>query len=496
MEIFLIRAAQLILSLAILVLLHEFGHFAFARLFKVRVDKFYMFFNPKFSLMRAKKINGKWHVKFFAPNVEPNERIKLDSSGNQVMQEDGKTPVMEPVPLTDMAMDDWRRYPESTEWGIGWLPLGGYCKIAGMIDESMDKTAMAQPPKPWEYRSRPTWQRLPIIIGGVLVNFLLALAIYSAVLFTWGKEYIPLENAKYGLSFSQQMIDAGFQDGDHIISVDGVKITQIGDAIEKILVNKANTVTVERNGQQTDLEIPDDLTQKVLAAAKPGIIEMRFPFVVNEIVKGSGADKANLQSGDSIIGINGKPLAFFQDISQELALLKGETTPVSFVRNDETMETNLEVSEDGKMGVYPKSPLSFLQTKKETYTLLGSIPAGIKMGVETLGSYVKQFKLVFTKEGAKSLGGFGAIGQLFPPKWNWQTFWIMTAFLSVILAFMNFLPIPGLDGGYVLFLFYEMITGRKPSEKFLEYAVTFGMLLLIGLVLFANGNDIFKAFFK
>ncbi len=495
METFLIRAAQLILSLAILVLLHEFGHFAFARLFRVRVDKFYMFFNPKFSLVRAKKISGKWQVKFFARNVDANERMKLDNMGNVIMQSDGKTPVMEPVPLADMGMDDWRRYPETTEWGIGWLPLGGYCKIAGMIDESMDKTAMAQAPKPWEYRSRSVWQRLPIIIGGVLVNFILALIIYSAVLFTWGKEYIPLENARYGLSFSQPMIDAGFQDGDKIISVDGVKLAQISDAVEKILVDQAKTAMVERDGQMMKIEIPSDLTQKALASGK-GVMELRFPFVINEVMKGSGAEKANLQSGDSIIGINGKSLAFFQDISQELALLKGATTTVSFVRNGVTMESPLTVSDDGKLGVYPKSPLTYLQTNKETYTLMQSIPAGIKMGVETLGSYIKQFKLVFTKEGAKSLGGFGAIGQLFPPQWDWQTFWMMTAFLSVILAFMNFLPIPGLDGGYVIFLLYEMITGRKPSDKFMEYAQMAGMILLLGLVLFANGNDIFRALFK
>lgn len=495
METFLIRAAQLILSLAILVLLHEFGHFAFSRLFRVRVDKFYMFFNPKFSLVRAKKISGRWQVRFLAPNVEPNERMKLDNMGNVVMKSDGKTPVMEPVPLADMAEDDWRRYPEHTEWGIGWLPLGGYCKIAGMIDESMDKTQLAQAPKPWEYRSRSVWQRLPIIVGGVLVNFLLAMIIYSAVLFTWGKEYVPLENAKYGLSFSQPMIDAGFQDGDKIISVDGIKMHQVGDAVEKILVDKAKNATIERNGQLISIEIPNDLTQKALASGK-GVMDIRYPFVVEKVQKGSAAEEAKLEAGDSIVALNGKPMNIFQDISQQLTLLKGSTATVSFVRNGETKDAQLKISDDGKLGVFLRSPLNYLQTNKETYSFLESIPAGIKMGVETLGSYIKQFKLVFTKEGAKSLGGFGAIGQLFPPQWNWQSFWMMTAFLSVILAFMNFLPIPGLDGGYVLFLLYEMITGRKPSDKFMEYAQMTGMILLLGLMLFANGNDIFRVLFK
>lgn len=454
-----------------------------------------MFFNPKFSLIRAKKINGKWQVKFFARNVEPNERMKLDSSGNVVMEADGKTPVMEPVPSADMPEGDWRRYPESTEWGIGWLPLGGYCKIAGMIDESMDKTAMAQPPKPWEYRSRSVWQRLPIIIGGVLVNFLLALVIYSAVLFTWGKEYIPLENAKYGLSFSQPMIDAGFQDGDRIVSVDGIKMVQVGDAVEKILIDNAQTAVVERNGKLINIDIPADLTQKTLASGK-GVMEIRYPFVVEKVQDGSAAAEANLQSGDSIVRLNGKPMAIFQDISQELSLLKGTTATVSFVRSGKEQDARIKISEDGKLGVYLRSPLNYLSTEKETYSFLASIPAGIKMGVEVLGSYVKQFKLVFTKEGAKSLGGFGAIGQLFPPSWDWHSFWMMTAFLSIILAFMNFLPIPGLDGGHVLFLLYEMITRRKPSDKFMEYAQTAGLLFLLALVLFANGNDIFKAFFK
>lgn len=494
MEIFLIRAAQLILSLAILVLLHEFGHFFFARVFRVRVDKFYMFFNPKFSLVRAKKINGKWKVKFFATNVPANERVQLDSEGNVMLDKDGKQK-MEPIPLSDLSMDDWRRYPETTEWGIGWLPLGGYCKIAGMIDESMDKTQLAAPPKPWEYRSRSVWQRLPIIIGGVLVNFILALIIYSAVLFTWGKEYIPVENAKYGFSFSQPLIDAGFQDGDNIFEIDGVKYSQTNKLIEKLLIDNAQKVTVERNSELVNINIPSDLTQKILASGK-SVLDIRYPFVVEGVQAGSAAEKANLQNGDSIISLNGKQMSIFQDISQELIQLKGQTTTIGFVRDGENIETSLTVSEDGKLGVFLRSPLHYLETKKETFSFFESIPAGIKMGVETLTNYVKQFKLVFTKEGAKSLGGFGAIGQLFPPKWDWQSFWLMTAFLSVILAFMNFLPIPGLDGGYVLFILYEMITRRKPSEKFMENAQMVGFLLLMSLLIFANGNDLFKLFFK
>src|SRR5665647_450041 len=246
METFFIRALQLILSLSILVVLHELGHFAFARLFKVRVDKFYMFFNPNFSLIRAKKINGKWEVKLFAPNVPANERPKLDADGD-VMVDAKKKPVMEVIPVSELPEGDWRKYPDNTEWGIGWLPLGGYCKIAGMVDESMDTTQMAEEPKPWEYRSRSVWQRLPIIIGGVLVNFILAMVIYSAVLFTWGQDYLPLENAKYGLQFSKTMQEYGFKNGDNIVKIDGQAAEDRSDVIEKILIDGKQHVTVKRN---------------------------------------------------------------------------------------------------------------------------------------------------------------------------------------------------------------------------------------------------------
>ena len=493
MEAFLIRALQLILSLAILVLLHEFGHFLFARLFNVRVDKFYMFFNPKFSLLRAKKIAGKWNFKFFAPNVPANERMKLDENGNPMMN--GKHNVMEPVPVDELPMDDWRRSPENTEWGIGWLPLGGYCKISGMIDESMDKTQMAQPPQPWEFRSRPVLQRLPIIIGGVLVNFLLALIIYSAVLYVWGKEYIPNENAKYGLSFSKTMTDIGFRNGDKVLKVDGAAPVTYAEIGKKIIYDNAKTVTVQRGESVFDIAVPAGLEKKIIKSEKMPV-DILYPFVVESVAEKSPAAAAKLQSGDSIVGINGKPMSMFQDIAKELDTNKGKKITVDFVRKGGTQSTELQLNEKGKLGVGLRSPLNYFQTKKETFGFLASIPAGIKMGIDTLSEYVKGFKLVFSKEGASQLGGFGTIGKLFPPVWDWQSFWMMTAFLSVILAFMNFLPIPGLDGGYVVFLLYELITGRKPSEKFMENAVMVGFFLLMALLLYANGNDIFKAFFK
>jgi len=494
METFLIRALQLILSLSILVVLHEFGHFAFARLFKVRVEKFYMFFNPNFSFIRAKKINGEWNFKFLSKNVPANERPKLDADGDAMHDAKGK-PIMELIPLADLPEGDWRKYPENTEWGIGWLPLGGYCKISGMVDESMDVTQMNEEPQPWEYRSRSVGQRLPIIIGGVLVNFVLAMVIYSAVLYTWGQDFLPLKNAKYGLEFSNVLLNYGLKNGDNIIKIDGVPTVYRADVIEKLLIDGKQNITVSRNNQLIDLTLPVDFAQKVLASHETDLLSVRFPFVIDDVQAGA-ASKAKLQTGDSIIGINGKQLTIYQDIVKELDASRNTQIDLNYIRNGAVMMTKVQLDETAKLGVIPFLPSAFLTIKHIPYGFFESIPAGINLGWETLTSYVKQFKLVFTKEGSKQLGGFGSIGKMFPKIWDWQSFWTLTALLSVILAFMNFLPIPALDGGYVLFLIYELVTRKKPNEKFLEYAQTVGMMLLFGLLLFANGNDLFKAIFK
>lgn len=495
MEPFLVRALQLILSLSILVVLHEFGHFAFARLFKVRVEKFYMFFNPNFSLIRAKKINGKWDCKFFSKNIPANERPKLDSDGDAMHDSKGK-PIMEQIPESELSEGDWRKYPDNTEWGIGWIPLGGYCKISGMVDETTDVNQLNTEAQPWEYRSRSVWQRLPIIIGGVLVNFLLAMVIYSAVFYTWGQEYLPLKNAKYGLSFSQTMLDNGFKNGDNIVKIDGQPVERRADVVEKILIDGKQSIQVSRDGKLVDLQLPLDFSQKVLAAQEVEFVSIRFPFVIDAVSDGSTFAKGKMQAGDSIVGINGKQLYIFQDVVAELQASRNTTVKIDFVRKGQLMTTEVQLDDLGKLGVVPCLYSRFMQTTQIHYGIFESVPAGIKLGWETLTSYVKQFKLVFTKEGSKNLGGFGAIGKMFPKTWDWQIFWSMTAFLSVILAFMNFLPIPALDGGYVLFLLYEMLTGKKPSDKFLEYAQTLGMLLLLALLLYANGNDIFKAIFR
>jgi regulator of sigma E protease len=495
METFLIRALQLILSLSILVFLHEFGHFAFARLFKVRVEKFYMFFNPNFSLIRAKKINGKWNIKYFAKNIPANERPKLNGNGSEMTDLKGKA-IMEQIPMSELPEDDWRKYPESTEWGIGWLPLGGYCSIAGMADETKDMSQFTSEPQPWEYRSRSVWQRLPIITGGVLVNFILAMVIYAAVLFTWGEEYLPLKNAKYGLNFSQTMIENGFQNGDNIVKINGKSVEQRADIVERLLIDGNQNVTVLRANKLIDLTLPTDFSQKVLASKETDFASFRFPFVIEEVSAGSLAEKAKLQSGDSIIGINGKQLFIFQDIAAEMDASVNTHINLDYVRSGKTLHSEILLDETGKLGVGVRPDFSFLKTKRTEYGLLASIPAGINLGWGRLTSYVKQMKLVFTKEGSKQVGGFGSIGKMFPKVWNWQIFWSMTALLSVILAFMNILPIPMLDGGYVLFLIYEIITRRKPNDKFMEYAQTVGMFFLFALLLYANGNDLFKALFK
>lgn len=495
METFLIRALQLILSLSILVVLHEFGHFFFARLFKVRVEKFYMFFNPGRSLIRAKRINGRWQVKLFAPNVPANERQRLNSNGVGMVDDKGK-PVMEPIPLNELPEGDWRKYPDTTEWGIGWLPLGGYCKISGMVDESMDKTQLLREPEAWEYRSRSVWERLPIITGGVVVNFILALLIYSAILFTWGEEYLPFRNAHYGFQFSPTMVESGFRQGDKILAVDDEPVTDRSEFIEKVLIDGLRNVRVQRDTLETDIRLPADLAQRVLAAEELDLISIRYPFVVEEVQAGSPAEKAGVQAGDSIVGVNGKPMNIFQDITAEMDNYAGKPVIFSVHRAGEEQQLTATLDDNAKLGVSLRPLFNYFSTEKKEYGFFESIPAGINLGWETLVSYVKQFKLVFTKEGSKQLGGFGSIGKMFPKVWDWQIFWTMTALLSIVLAFMNILPIPGLDGGHVMFLLYEMITGKKPGDKFMEYAQTAGMLLLFGLLIFANGNDIFKAFFK
>ncbi|MBZ4676371.1 MAG: rseP [Anaerophaga sp.] len=433
---FLIKALQLILSLSILVILHEFGHFFFAKIFKTRVEKFYLFFNPGFSLFKFKK--------------------------------------------------------GETEYGIGWLPLGGYVKIAGMIDESMDKEQLKQPPQPWEFRSKPAWQRLLIMVGGVLVNFILALFIFWMILFKWGESYIPVEGAKYGYSYHPIGHEIGLEDGDIILSADTFKVETISDVVRYILLEEPDSFTVQRGDSVFRLTVPDGLGQRFLSEGVKQFAQFRIPFVVDSVISGMPAEEAGIKKGDSLVAVGGTEAPFFYEFVAELNKYTGDTTIISLYRNGVLMSLPVLVNKSGKIGIAPRSPSNYLEIKTNKYGFFEAFPAGISRGVSVLVSYVKQLRLIFTREGMRQVGGFGTIGSLFPASWDWLSFWRTTAFLSLILAFMNILPIPALDGGHVLFLLYEMVTGRKPGEKFMEYAQLIGMILLIALLLYANGNDIFR----
>lgn len=434
MESFLIKALQLILSLSILVIVHELGHFFVARIFKIRVEKFYLFIDAGFAFFRYKPKNS------------------------------------------------------HTEFGVGWLPLGGYVKIAGMIDESLDTDQMKKPVQPWEFRSKPSWQRLLVMIAGVCMNFILALFIYSMVMYKWGDAYIAMD--KTPLYFSEISKQAGFQDRDIILAADGEKVFRYED-VDIIRVIDAKNVTVLRNDKEITFDLPKDFMNQVVASQT--VFADIAPTVIDSIIPGNSAEKAGLQKGDSLVGVNGKSTVGFTLFVMALGENKGKEVEVSFYRGDSLHTLPVNVDKDGKIGFSINSRPAI---EVSHFGFWQSIPAGIDYGVEKLKYYVRQMKLIFTEEGAKSLGGFGTIGSIFPAKWNWQRFWEMTAFLSLILAFMNILPIPALDGGHVIFLLYEVITGRKPSEKVLINAQYIGMMLLLSLLIFANGNDIYRFFFQ
>lgn len=453
------KILALILSLSFLVFIHELGHFLFARLFKTRVEQFYLFFNPYFSLIRAKRYNGKWHFSFFSRQ----------------------------------APEEFAEHPDKTEWGLGWLPFGGYCSIAGMIDESNTSAdSLASEPQPWEYRSKKAWQRLLIVLGGVLMNFIGAIVIFAGILFTWGKETLPLQNVSQGYDYIEVALKNGFQNGDIITKVEGKEVHQLSDALEQILLEDTKQVSVLRNGVEETINLPKDFAQQLLASGAKQFATPRFPFVIDNFVIGSAAEKAGMKVGDSIIALNGVNTASFSDFVKEIENKKGEDIEITYYRNGKEEKTAFKLGADGKIGAACKNPALIYETEKTEYNIFESVPAGIVLGCETLVSYVKQFKLVFTKEGASQLGGFGAIGSMFPETWNWALFWNMTAFLSIILAFMNILPIPALDGGHVMFTLWEMITGKKPGDKFMARAQTIGMAILFALLIYANGNDLYR----
>lgn len=446
METFLIRALQVIMSLSLLVIIHEGGHFLFSRLFKVKVEKFYIFFDPWFALFK------------FKPK-------KSD-----------------------------------TEYGIGWVPLGGYVKIAGMIDESMDTEQMKQPVQPWEFRAKPAWQRLLIMVGGVMMNFLLALFIYSMILFAWGDSYVSLQDMTHGMKFNERAQEIGFRDGDILLRADEKPLERFSmDMLRDI--SEARTVTVLRQGKETEVYMPE-ISLLEMAKEDPMFVETLVPNVVDSVIPGGGLARAGIQKGDKLLAINDTPLNSWNDLVNTLARIQADAqeagakdASMQMVYSRGGVKDTVAVRTDSlfKVGAIAM-PLSYKVTKRQ-YGFFESFPAGVRLGVNTLKGYVNDLKYVFTKEGAKSVGGFGTIGSIFPKVWDWHRFWEMTAFLSIMLAFMNILPIPALDGGHVLFLLYEIIARRKPSDKFMERAQVVGMFLLFALLIWANMNDVIRFLF-
>lgn len=456
MDMFLIRLLQFMLAIGLLVLLHEGGHFFFAKLFGVRVEKFYLFFDPSI---------WKW----------------------------------------DGSLFKWKPKGSDTQYGVGWLPLGGYCKIAGMIDESFDTEQMKQPEQSWEFRAKPAWQRLLIMIGGVLVNFLLALFIYSMILFYWGDTYIPVKDMKLGMKFNAEAKALGFKDGDILIGTDQGAFKDFSADLYRDL-SEAQRVDLIRDGKQMSLTLPGDLNLLGMLKAEPSFVRPLIPAEVDSVMADSPAASIGLQKGDKIVAINGKPIDSYNEFTDQLGILedmmtaaqtktdslKVRTASIVFERNETKDTTTVVLTPELKLGFYVKSLAGLYEPYTREYGFFESIPAGIQYGWNVLAGYVGDMKYVFTADGAKSLGGFGAIGSLFPPMWDWYLFWKMTAFLSIILAFMNILPIPALDGGHVLFLLYEMITRRKPSETFMIRAEYVGFGILILLMVVANLNDILR----
>jgi|TARA_B110000196_G_scaffold295561_1_gene285329 regulator of sigma E protease len=443
---FLIKASQLIMSLSILVVLHELGHFIPAKLFKTRVEKFYLFFDPWFSLVK-KKIGD-------------------------------------------------------TEYGIGWLPLGGYVKISGMIDESMDKEQMQKPAESWEFRAKPTWQRLIIMLGGVTVNLLLGIFIYAMVLFAYGSKYLPNDNLTDGIwCVSPLAKDLGFETGDKIIAVDENKPLGFNGVFESLLY--AESVTLERDGVTKELALPSNFIAQLLESEEKRLFAPRIPTVISGFTTNSNAKNAGFKKKDRIVSVNGVQTKYFDEFKFELQQNKGENISVGINRFGKEILLSVDVTNEGMIGFMPSNlslnqleELEIYSLNSATYSFLESLPAGYHLAIKKLGSYINQFKLILSPStGAyKGLGGFGTIGSLFPGKWHWQSFWEMTAFLSLMLAFMNILPIPALDGGHVMFLLYEMLVGKPAPEKIMEYAQMVGMILLLSLLVYANGNDLMKLF--
>ncbi len=434
----LIQASLFFLSLSILVIFHEFGHFLAAKLFNTRVEKFYLFFNPGFSLF---KFNFK-----------------------------------------------------GTEYGMGWLPFGGYVKISGMIDESMDKEQMKKPPQPHEFRSKPPWQRLIIMLGGVIVNILLTITIYIFMLYAWGEQYLPTSEVKYGITADSLAQEMGLRSGDKILSIDQVYVDEFHKIPAHIIIEEARTIQVLRNGERLNIELPKGFLNKLINHRSADFIGIRFPFIAGKLAEDAPALEAGFEIGDQFIAINGNPTPFFDVFKDNIQLYKNQQATISAIRNGDTIHKLVNIPEEGIIGVNSQNPYLFFNLNERRYSLTAAIPAGTVKAFDGVHNYLKQLRLLFSSEvkAYESIGGFGTIFSIFPTYWDWRAFWHLTAFLSIMLAILNILPIPALDGGHVMFLFYEIITRRKPSDKFMEYSQMVGMVILIGLLIFANGNDVLR----
>ena len=431
---------QLLASLSILVFIHELGHFFFARVFGTRVEKFYLFFNPWFSLFK------------------------------------------------------WKDKRTGTTYGLGWLPLGGYCQIAGMVDESMDTEQLKSEPKPDEFRSKKSYQRLLIMAGGIIFNLILAIVLYTGVAFTWGDERIDTTDIHTGWTFSPAAKSVGFTDNDIILAIDGKRnLNALNPHLVEEMIN-AEQVTVLRNGQELSISIPKDMMQRTLAGGK-GFCNINLPFIVEE-ADNKALINANIRPGDQLIQIDSVPTKNVQEAIETLSRYKGQTVSLQFQRADSVIATTIQIDASGKIGVRLRSPYTVFPTSRIKYSFIESFPAGFNKFIETITNYVSNLKHIFTKEGAKSLGGLGSMAQLFPNTFSWESFWSISAFFSVILAVMNLLPIPALDGGHILFILIEMLTGKKPNDKVMGYIQMSGMIFLLLLMLYANGNDIYRFLIK
>ncbi|MBA2328448.1 MAG: RIP metalloprotease RseP [Flavisolibacter sp.] len=438
---FFANVGQFILAFSILVVLHELGHFLPAKWFGCRVEKFYLFFNPWFSL--------------------------------------------------------WKKKIGETEYGLGWVPLGGYVKIAGMIDESMDKEQMNQPAQPWEFRSKPAWQRLIIMLGGVTVNFILALVLFSMILFVWGEEKLPVRNLEYGLSADSLATSVGLQDGDLITAINNKPLAYLNELPKEMMLSDGVVLSVERDGATRNIELPEGFIARLTKNQLRGFVAPRFPVVVDSVSSAIQLMSGELKKNDQLVAINNEPVRFYHEFEAKKRQHKGEIVTITALRGGDTANINIQLTEEGSVGFFPRNPFDLLGTEKIKYSFGESIPAGIDYGIDRLKDYMTGIRLLFTSKEHKvsdNLGSLISIGKTFGGTWDWQRFWTMTALFSIILAFMNILPIPALDGGHALFTIYEMITGRKPSDKFMEYAQMVGMVLLLGLMVYALGLDVWRLF--